>query len=367
MANVFMDGFEIDFANDSIGLWDSYTTNAAAGKLTYVATNKRTGNGGVRFLSTSSPFYMYLSKTLPGAYAELYFGFGLYFASTTSLDVASTPTGVPIFALRSSGGTTQITLAIHESTRVLMIYAGHNKGTLLGSGSVALAANTMHYIEGRVVIHDSTGIVQIRLNGNMEINLSNVDTNVSGGDIKTINMGVTWNGSTSEGASIDAFFDDVIINDTTGTVSNSWPDGAGITMLVPNEDGNHTAWTSTGGAVDYTEIDDVTTYGNLPDGDTTTILSGTTGQRTSVNLSNTTQPGSVEAIMLCTYAKNSVSGSDQMAQSVRIGSTDYDSTAFVPATAYGWRTDILTLNPATAARWLTSELDAMQQGFSRVT
>lgn len=368
MSNLFMDGEEIQFAADSPGLWDNVAFNSA-GKISYVSTHPRTGTGCFRVYTTTDSQYAYKSKTLPSTYTELYIQFGLYFASTQPLAARTTLTLIPLLALVSSTSVTQITLGINETSQVLQVYRGNNNtGTLLGSGSTGLAADTMHRVELRVVVDDGAGVVQARLNGNLEIDLSSQDTNnAGGGDIKSVNMGVTWNGLASNGASIDAFFDDIIVNDTTGTVSNSWPNGAGIEKLTPNADGNYTAWTSTGGAVDYTEVDDVATYGNLPDDDTTTILSATLNQRTSVNLTPTTQAGTVQAVMLCTYAKNSAAGADEMSQGVRIASTDYDSTTFVPATSYGWHTDILTLSPATSARWTTSELDDTEIVWRRAT
>lgn len=367
MACIWMDGEEIQFAADSPGLWDGVANNAA-GKLTYVSTHPRTGSGGFRVLIGIDSQYSYKSKTLPSTYTELYHQFGLWFASTTSLAARTTLTLVPLLTLKSSTSVRQITLGINESSQVIEVYRGANNGTLLGSGSTPLAADEMNLIELRVVISDTVGVVQVKLNGVLEIDLSNQDTNnAGGGDIKSFDMGVTWNGSASSGASIDAFFDDIIVNDTTGTVANSWPNGAGIEKLDPNADGDYTAWTSTGGTVDYTEVDDVATYSVLPDDDTTTILSSTTNQRTAVNLDNTTQSGTVEAAMLVTYAKNSAAGADQMAQSVRLNAVDYDQTAFIPATSYGWHTDILTLNPATAARWTTGELNGAQLGWKRVT
>lgn len=367
MAAIFLDGEEIQFAADSPGLWDSYATNQTAGKLTYVSTHPRTGNGCFRILLTNSAAYAYKSKTLPSAYTELYFQFSVYLASSQVI-VASDGTTVALLRLVSTTGVSQITLGVNESTRVLEVRLGRQDGTLLGSGSTAVSADTMHLVELHVVISDTVGVVQARLNGVTEINLSSQDTNnAGGGDIKTFDLGVTPGSISSDGASVDAFFDDIVVNDTTGSVSNSWPNGAGIEKLTPNADGNYTAWTSTGGAVDYTEIDDVTTYGNLPDDDTTTILSSTLNQRTSVNLTPTTQAGTVEAVMLCTYAKNSAAGADEMGHGVRLSGVDYESETWVPATTYGWQKKVVTLNPATSARWTTSEIDGMEKVWRRAT
>jgi len=367
-----MDGFEIDFADNAAGLWTAFEeTSSLGGDLYYLSAKKRTGSGAIRFHSTSVSQFRDLSLTLPSTYTELYGGFGFLWDSTTALVESNGSNSCPLLTLVSSAGVVQISLGINVTTNTLTLFRGGvTFDVLLGSGSTGISSDTWHYVEWHIVISDTVGVVDLRLNGGAELSLTAQDTNATGGggDIKTIKFGQPYTGlSGAPGVVANFYYDDFIVNDTTGTVSNSWPDGAGVEMLVPNADGNYTAWTSTGGAVDYTEIDDVTTYGNLPDDDTTTILSGTLNQRTSVALSNTVQVGQVEAVMLCTYAKNSAAGADEMAQGVRISTTDYDSATFIPATSYGWQKNILTLSPATSARWTTAEIDAMEMGWRRAT
>ena len=365
-----MDGFEIDFADNAAGLWTAFEeTSSVGGDLYYLSTKKRTGNGAIRFHSTSVSRSRNLSLTLPSTYTELYGGFGFYWDSTTALVESNASNSCPLLNILSSTGVVQVSIGIDKTSNVLTAFRGAvDSNVLLGSGGTGIASDGWHYVEWRLVISDTVGVVGLKLDGTTELSLTNQDTNnAGGGDIKTLKFGQPTSDAVSPGVVADFYFDDFIINDTTGTVSNSWPNGAGVEMLVPSADGNYTAWTSTGGAVDYTEIDDVTTYGNLPDDDTTTILSGTLNQRTSVALSNTVQVGQVEAVMLCTYAKNSAAGADEMAQGVRISTTDYDSATFIPATSYGWQKNILTLSPATSARWTTAEIDAMEMGWRRAT
>lgn len=366
-----MDGFEIDSADDSSGIWTSVTKSSTP-TLSYQSSLKRTGSGALRCLSAANSRNIYLTQTLASTYTEVYGGFGFRWASTTTLSEGHAGSGVTMLALVSSGGTTQLSMTLDQTTNVLRIYKGTpNDNVLLGSSSTAVTADTWCYIEFHFLISDTVGVVQLKLNSTLVLDLSSQDTNVADTNIKTVQFGIPPAGGTpatnAGGGTCDFYYDDFIINDTTGSVSNSWPNGAGIEKLVPNADGNYTAWTSTGGAVDYTEIDDVTTYGNLPDDDTTTILSSTLNQRTSVNLSATTIAGTVEAIMLCTYAKNSAAGADEMGHGVRLSGVDYESETFVPATTYGWQKKVVTLNPGTSARWTTSQLDGMEKVFRRAT
>jgi hypothetical protein len=356
-----MDGFEIDFADNLNGIWTTeFNSSSGNGTVSYTSAQARTGTGSLR-TQANATFQAYLQQSLGANYTELYFAFGFRYTGTMTPFSGSS---MGLLTTISSGGSTQVTLGINATSKVLEVYRGSTAGTLLASGSTALLSDTWYHIGFRVVISDTVGVAEVRINDIADITASSLDTNVANTNIATINLGIS---SAAGRGAADWNFDDFVVNDTSGSVANSWLGTVGIEKLTPNADGNYSAWTSTGGAVDYTEVDDVASYGSVPDDDTTTLLSSTTDQRTSVALTNTTIVGTVEGVMLCTYAKNSVSSGDQMAQGVRISSTDYDSTAFAPSSSYAWQLNVLTTSPATSARWTTSEIDGMEMGWKRVT
>lgn len=370
MANLWQDGCEIDFADNAAGLWTGFTENSSSlGDLAWVNTKARTGSGSVRIYSTSNGISRYIYKTLPSTYTEVFVGVGVLWDSGSAFTEGHNGAGVQFLSLVSSASNIQITMAIDTSTNVIRLYRGQiNDNNLLGSGTTPITADIFHYIELNATINDTTGAATVKVDGITDITLTGIDTNTGTANVGTIRMGVLPSGNiTFGGAAADFYFDDVVVNDTSGTVANSWPNQAGVQLLTPNADGNYTAWTSTGGAVDYTEVDDVAAWGGLPDGDTTHLSSATTGQRTSVGLTGVTGAGDVLGVMLLTNAASSVATADTMNQFVRVNGTDYDSTAFSPGTSYAWRTDILTLNPDTSAAWTTAEIETMELGWQRVT
>lgn len=366
MACIWMDGFEIDFADNTAGIWTTIT-QLNTSTVSYVSTQKRTGSGALRVLSSANTKNGYLSQTLASSYTEVYGGFGLRWDNAQALAEGHGGLGVQLMEVVSSDATPQLSMTLDTATNVLRVYRGRpDSGVLLGSGVTGLTTNVWHYVEFHFVISDTVGVVQLKVNGALDLDLSAQDTNVSASNIKTISIGITEGGggvSSSKGASADLYFDDFVLNNTTGSVSNSWPNGAGIERLDPNADGSYTQWTSTGGAADSTEVDDVATYGNLPDGNTTKLSHAVVGQRTSVALDATTISGDVLAIMLLSNVMNSAAGADQMAQFVRTSSIDYDQTTFTPSTAYAWQADMMTLNPATGVAWTTAELNNLELGW----
>jgi len=227
--------------------------------------------------------------------------------------------------------------------------------------------DTWYYIDFHVVISDTVGVVQVKIDGALEIDVSAADTNNGGGNIQTLEIGILNNYDVIyKGGGADFYYDDFAVNDTTGSVGNSWLNLAGVFPLHPDGDGNYAAWSSTG-AADYTEVDDTGSFGTLPDDDTTMLSSSTTGARVSLTFDDLPFAGIVQAVQIMTYNNSTTAGTDEMANFVRIGTTDYDQTAFVPSTSWAWQIEILNTSPATATEWDSAEIDGMEVGFKRVT
>lgn len=364
MALLFCDGFEVQFSDDTAGIWDSVTNNtpAAGRKLEYTATNARTGDGNLRIYNITNTNEVFLSQALSSAISEFYIGFGFYHDAASQSLGGRTNNAVPIMTLLDSGGSSQLTLVINDSTTFLEVYRGsHDGGTKILTGSTAISSQTQYYIELHGVIDNSSGEVEIRV-GTQSDGTFNGDTQATGNaNIQTIHLGLYDAGAPPNVGTIDAYYDDFVIVDTSGSVANSWPFGAGVERLDPDGDGNYSQWTSTGGN-DYTEINDLATYGNAVDDDTTRIYHGVVGERTSVTVDNTSLAGDdVLGVAIVSYAKGG--GADDVAHFVRLSTTDYDQTAFTPASGYGWHMTILTTNPATTSAWATSEIDGMEIGW----
>lgn len=77
----------------------------------------------------------------------------------------------------------------------------------------------------------------------------------------------------------DWFFDDVAINDNSGSFQNSWPGAGSIIHLRPNAAGDNTDWTPVSGS-NYTNVDDITASGDF-------VYSNTSGQIDDYEIDNT--------------------------------------------------------------------------------
>lgn len=126
-------------------------------------------------------------------------------------------------------------------------------GADVGTSTTTCKLNGWTCIEYRWVSGTGTAVQQLRMNGRLEVDVSNSTVATAPTNL------VDANGTISA-------YDDIVINDSTGSVNNSWPGPGNISLLNPVSDTATINWTSTG-ASHYTEIDDIGSY------DTATIIS----------------------------------------------------------------------------------------------
>jgi hypothetical protein len=361
MALLVCDGFDVQFANNTVGLANTvYNRVSGDGEISYSSAQKRTGDGSLRINATQSNRGRYLGYAF-GSKTEIYFQTALYIASSQTLG----GTHVGLCSLISTTGVYQLTFVVDSTTLALRAQLGRfvATGSGLGTTSISLTADTWHVVEYRVVISDTVGVIQIKINGVMALDLGPIDTNnAGGGDVTTILMG-NMDTSGSVANTILYYIDDFVVLDTVGSVGNSWPNGAGVLKLDPmTGTSEYDEWTVTGDSA-WEAIDDVQTYSNLSDGDTTKIASATAGHKTSVTLEDLVYGGDIHGVMVAFNAKVDTPGSDRITPFVRIDSTDYDLTEVQPGTGYAWHKQVHTLSPASTDEWEETEINGMELGF----
>jgi len=371
MALIFCDGFDTALTQNNIGIWDSVQVGADA-TLDYSTTYARTDSGAngksLKMTGSATTKNTWIKKGLGSTYTDLYIGFAFLYDNDTYVLAASDDTGghVPLLKLIASNGKPQIVVAINDQSLTLQTLRYDNSGpetfgnyTVLGSGSTALAVKTWYYIELHVIISDTVGETTVRINGTQDINVTGADTNNAGSDIATIQL--FEEGRSDQGQAGEIYIDDVIVHDTTTAVSNSWPDNAGCVTLFPNADGTYTQWTSTAGAVDYTEVDDADS--GDPDSTTTMLSDSTATQKTTVNLEPLSAAATIGGVQLCSYASNDVSGSSTVKDMTIVNASDYKNTAWTPSTSWEYHLTPLTVSPDTSIAWTKTEVDAMELGW----
>lgn len=320
---LFYDSF--DHYTSAVQKWSSVAGSGVPGM---VAGSGRNGTAGFDF-STAGAL---ATKTLPGQYATLICGFAFRRNTTPS------STGV-LFRFQEGASTVHVDLRVTPLGQLEVT----RSGTLLGSGTTVIPINVFAYIEIKATIHDTTGAVEVRVNGVTDINVSGVDTRNGGTGLLDVislvrsNPGVT-----------DFWIDDLYVIDTTdsgvaGVPNNDFLGDVRVEYLAPNGNGNSSQFVGS----DADSTDNFLLVDEAPsDGDTTYVGSPTVGNKDTYAYGNLTPTtGTVFGVQILPMARKTDAGTRSLATVARLGVTETDGPTRPLSTSYQYLSDIREANP----------------------
>lgn len=245
--------------------------------------------------------------------------------------------------------TEQVSLWLRTSDKKLELRRG---ATVLATSSDPIAVSVSNYIECKVTVNNSTGLAELRQNQAVTATFTGNTRQSANNFANRIVFGAT---AASNAATV--VIDDIYINDGTGSTNNSYIGDVLVKALLPNGAGAHTDFTpSTGSnyaAVDETPANDDTDY----------VSSGTVGHIDTYTYPDlATNVNTVKAVVVVPRWRKDDAGGRTMSEVARVGSTDYAGTAVGITQTYGYHERIMEANPATAAAWSRSEVDAAEFG-----
>lgn len=239
MARLWTSGFELQSMTSAVE-WDT-VSNAP----TINTTTKRSGNAAMRVQNTTATTrYAQQQFATNAITSDIFIRVYVYIASAPSVQTTI------IQPRNASGNAPEIRL---NTDRTLELWDTVSS-VQLGSASSALSLNTWHRIE----IHLLQGTGGSFCNSAVAY-LDGIQF-ASGTPVTTpaaayiLRMGVITS------ATVDIYFDDIAINDETGTNQNGLPGDGKVGHLLPNGSGDN-AMGARGGAdsgTDYGQIDEVT-------------------------------------------------------------------------------------------------------------
>lgn len=230
MALLFCDGFGHYATADMLKKWTQFS---GAGQTIH-ATNGRRAGPCMEITTAASG----IQKTLPAAKATLIVGAAIRLALYS---------GSPLFKFLD-GATEQINV-LANADGTLQVRRGTSAGTLLGTSKPALYNNNIwQYVEAKVTFADTTGAVEIRVDGVTVLTLTNIDT------ANTVNFSATAVGLHAPGANVD--LDDFYVCDSLGTAQNNFLGDVRIDTLFPNAAGTYTQFTPNTAVANYTTVDE---------------------------------------------------------------------------------------------------------------
>lgn len=334
MAIIYADSF------DHYALGDADEKGWGSGISAIESAAGRFTNGARLRVQTS------VARSLPSPLTTIIAGFAFRYTG-------SGQTGDVTIIEFYEGSTVHVNLGLKPSSKLYVTRAN----TQLGSnGTATISPNQWYYIEVKFTINDSTGVAVVKVNGVTDINLSSQDTRNGGTGV--IDQFKLWSVGYVSGT--DAYFDDLVILDTSGGApNNDFIGDVRVEALFPNGNGNSSQLVgSDGNSTDnYLLVDEST-----PNGDTDYVESSTVGDKDTYAYSNLTPTtGTVYAVQPCVYAKKTDAGVRSMVSVARHSGSEVDSSAFTLNTTYNYFMDVRDTKPG-GGTWSISDVNGAEFG-----
>jgi len=295
MALLFMDGFGL-YAYNSASVKNRWTT---APNLTPSTAYGRFGTNGMRL--DSSVYYLRKNLSLVSK-TQLVLGFAFKYYNALSPTYSST---YPFIRFLDETGVDQV--KIHANTNFGFDVYNCSDSLLGSSSNNVFSSNRWFYIEAKVVIHDTTGSVEVHLNGTTIINLTSQDTKIGSAYVDQVMIrGIH--------ASYDTYVDDFYIDDS------SFHGDCHVREFQPDSDGNSSDFTRSTGSNDYECVDEAKS-----NEDTDYIYSDTLNHKSLFGIT-TGALGTVEGVQLALDCRLDQAGTRKITPICRSNSVDYDGT-----------------------------------------
>lgn len=340
MALVYYNGFDalsvgaLGVQAQSRGIYSGYGGAIATG-----------GRGGGDCLDVSLD--KYASLLLGSSYTDLVFG----------MAVRTTNAGYRLGVTFQNAEGIACMLA-ETSDHHLGFYLPNGYGnptTLLATSTAVITQNTWYYLEGKLSIDDTTGSLQLLLDGVEVINVSGIDTKFttmagtdrirfSGGLFDDVYIEDTTDGTGSQGHAFDDFLGDV-------TCEVIRPTGNGASSDFTGSDGNSTD--------NYLLVDDAPG----PDDDTTYVASATPTDKDLYEYGSiAATSGSIYAVQTLPWIRKDDAGARTFKAVARLsGGTEEAGAETSLNETYGFRAEMRTQKPG-GGDWSIADLNGAQFG-----
>lgn len=245
-----------------------------------------------------------------------------------------------------AGATTHITILFTSGQNISIIRGG----TTLATSTGTLPLNAWIYVEVHARVDDTTGSVEVRIDG------SNTNYVSYSGDTKNAGTNNTIDRVRFYNAYSNSLIDDIYICDGTGSLNNTFLGEKRVQTLFPTGAGASTGLTPSTGS-NYQNVDEVPASATDYNG---SDVAGTRDTYAMTDLvAGTTGVSGVRGVM---YAHKSDAGVASMKQAIRSGGTNYyGATQALTASMLSYN-DIFETNPNTAAAWTPTEVNNAELG-----
>jgi|PlaIllAssembly_1097288.scaffolds.fasta_scaffold169267_2 hypothetical protein len=262
-----------------------------------------------------------------------------------------------IFAVLSSG-TEQFALGYNSSYQ-LVVYRG-NYATALGTSARSIWANSWAYIELKVLISNTVGTYELRVNGDVWSSGTGLDTQgATDANWTTVRLDGPWDPSTPADA-----FDDLYVCDGSGGLNDDFLGDLRVDAHFPTSDGATHTFTPSTGSDHYALVDDAT-----PNDDTDYNSTTVTGNKDTLGYEDLKNAGgTIIGVQVALVAKKGDAGTCTLCPVVRHSGTDNEGTAVGLSTSYLGVVQMYQQNPngGSPIDWDETDFNAAEFGYKKV-
>lgn len=338
MTLILTEGFELQDLTRNFTSWTG---------LGFSTSVFRTGTTAL--YSNNSPEYATKQLAVADEHATLIIGFGHYQQQPERKQLVS--------LMSDSQATAHISLT-SESDGSYQVRRGDWNGTVLGTTTSGLyTATTWHYVELKVTLHDSTGVVGIHVDGTSVLSLTGQDTKNGG----TKTGFDSFRFGSVDGSSSDGYYDDLYLCTGAGSVNNDFLGECRVRTLYPNGNGatSNGVGSDSNSVNNYLLVDEAILVTGTAD---YVDLAATNDEDTYTFDDLPDTSGTVAAVQLIAYAEKTDAGAKSLALVTRISSTDYASSDQVLGTSFAYKQSIRETSPATATAFTRAEVNGAEFG-----
>lgn len=198
------------------------------------------------------------------------------------------------------------------------------------------------------------GIIEVKFDGTLVLSFSGATDAQS--QITLIRLHQSSNNNS------DTFYDDIALNDTSGSVDNSWVgDGGVLAALVPTATGTYTGFLASGSASTWQSTDEIPA--NSTDFAYTSV-SGTVTTFVMSDISGLPAGASISRIWLELYAKETAAVGDKIATFLRSGAANSTGTSQSLTIAFArYVSDEYVTDPRVTGAWTVTAVNNIEAGM----
>lgn len=355
MARLITCGWESGHLNE-IGTIYILNVGANAAAET-ISTDRRSGNfawQGSLTQAVSNSGACARAVPLPGNPSEIWIRCGV---KRTASYAGGGATGILGFLALFDGATRQLTLGFPQTDNsVNIVYRGAT--VIDGGGAVP---GTWQCLELHVIIHSTNGVVQLWLDGALVVNFSGNTQNSENARITTLFIGPYKIAGGGGGLQVtDTFlFDDLAINDTTGSINTGRIGQGGIFPLFPSADTADKDFTRSAGSDNYSLVNTAP-----PRGDASYVQGSIESDRDLYELANLAGFGAITAVGIAGVARAQGGSGAQLTPTLLINSTTSAKSAWTLTGTYQPFQTIWEVNPETSDVWSGTAVNSLLIGVT---